>query len=174
MKPAEFQPEARKLFVSGLENIHAIQRDAKSMMLKVIDRLEHYPEARERLTAHLGDKKREMERAEKILAGMGETTSGVKDSVFSAMGGMTAAMTGGLSDDVLQSSMLTFGLASYEIALYEALIALAAPAGEPAAKSLLEESLAEERAMADWLHTNLKPTLDRYLELCADGATAAH
>lgn len=174
MQHAQFQPEARKLFVSGLENIHAIQRDAKSMMLKLIDRLEHYPQARQRLEAHLGDKEREMDRAETILTGMGETTSGAKDSVFSAMGGMTAAMTGGRNDDVLQSSMLTFGLANYEIALYESLITLAEPAGEPQAKGLLEASLSEEKAMADWLHENLRPTLHRYLELSAAGQTAAH
>jgi ferritin-like metal-binding protein YciE len=174
MQQTEFQPQARKLFVAGLENIHAIQRDAKSMMLKLIDRLENYPEARERLRAHLGDKEREMDRAEKILADMGESASGAKDSMFSAMGGMTAALTGGRSDDVLQSSMLTFGLANYEIALYEALIALAEPAGQPEAQGLLRDSLSEERAMADWLHQNLKPTLDRYLELSEDGHKAAH
>lgn len=174
MQSAEVQPEARKLFVSGLENIHAIQRNAKSMMLKLIDRLENYPEARARLRAHLTDKEREMDRAEKILAEMGETASGAKDTMFSAMGGMTGAMAGAWEDDILQSSMLTYGLASYEIALYESLIALAGPAGQPDAQSVLQESLAEERAMAQWLHENLKPTLERYLELSAAGHKAAH
>ena len=174
MQHAEFQPEARKLFVSGLENIHAIQRDAKSMMLKLIDRLEHYPEARARLQAHLSDKEREMDRAEKVLSDMGETASGTKDSMFSALGAMSGAMAGAWKDDILQSSMLTYGIASYEIALYESLIALAGPAGAPQAKGLLEESLSEERAMADWLHEHLKPTLDRYLQLTAEGKKVAH
>lgn len=174
MQHAQAQSEARKLFVSGLENIHAIQRDAKSMMLKLIDRLENYPDARERLRAHLADKEREMDRAEKILSDMGETSSGAKDSVFSAMGGTMGAMAGAWRDDILQSSMLTYGLANYEIALYEALIALAGPAGQPQAQGPLRESLSEERAMADWLHENLKPTLERYLELSATGRQAAH
>lgn len=174
MEHAEFQPQARKLFVSGLENIHAIQRDAKSMLLKIIDRLEHYPEARERLKAHLGDKEREMDRAERILADMGETPSGSKDSMFSAMGAMTGAMSGAWKDDILQNSMLTYGLASYEIVLYEALIALAEPAGETGARTLLQESLSEEKAIADWLHQHLKPTLEHYLELSAQGGKAAH
>lgn len=102
------------------------------MLLKLIDRLEHYPEARERLKAHVGDKEREMDRAERILADMGETTSGSKDSMFSAMGAMTGAMSGAWKDDILQNSMLTYGLASYEIALYEALMALADPPANPA------------------------------------------
>lgn len=168
------QENARELFVAGLENIHAIQRDAKSMMLKVIDRLEHYPEAKERLVAHLTDKENEMKRAERILENMGEKPSSGKDNAFSAMGKMTAAMTHGLDDDILQTSMLTFGLANYEIALYEALIALAAPAGQPDAASDLKTSLKEEKAMADWLHENLEPTLERYLKLKAEGKKAAH
>lgn len=174
MPDAAVQTEARKLFVSGLEDIHAIQRDAKSMMLKVIDRLDHYPEARNRLQAHLTDKDNEMARAERILADLGEKPSAAKDSLFSAMGGGTALMTGGLDDDVLKTSMLTFGIASYEIALYESLIALAEPSGCPQAEPLLRDSLGEERAMADWLRQNLKPTLERYLELRSSGRKAAH
>lgn len=174
MQTAASNEEVRKLFVAGLEDIHAIQRDAKSMMLKVIDRLEHYPEARERLQAHLTDKDNEMARAERILEGMGEKPSGAKDSTFSFMGGATAMLTGTMPDDVLKTSMLTFGIANYEIALYEALIALTEPAGQPDAKPLLAQSLSEERAMADWLHENLKPTVLKYVELQSAGVKAAH
>ena len=77
---------ARDLFVAGLQNIHAIQKDARSMMTKVIDRLENYPEARERLVAHLTDKDNEMKRAEQILESMGEKASGAKDTAMSVMG----------------------------------------------------------------------------------------
>jgi ferritin-like metal-binding protein YciE len=174
MQTATAEQVARKLFVSGLEDIHAIQRDAKSMMLKVIDRLDHYPQARERLQQHLGDKEREMQRAETILNEMGEKPSGTKDGTFSMMGGATAMMTGALPDDVLKTSMLTFGLANYEIALYESLIHLAEPAGQPQAVDLLKQSLSEEKAMAEWLHVNMAPTLDRYLQLSSQGEKAAH
>lgn len=167
------QEEARKLFVSGLEEIHAIQRDAKSMMLKVIDRLEHYPQAKQRLEAHLSDKDHELARAEQILESLGEKPSGLKDATFSAMGGMTAALTDTLADDVLKTSMLTFGIAQYEIALYKSLITLAEPAGAPGARSLLNQSLAEERAMADWLDEHLSPTVLRYVELRAQGENAS-
>lgn len=166
--------KARELFVAGLEDIHAIQRDAKSMMVKVIDRLDHYPKARARLEAHLGDKDSEMARAEQILSAMGEKPSGAKDHTMSLMGGATAMLTGGMSDDVLKSSMLTFGLANYEIALYESLISLADLAGQPQAKPLLEQSLHEERAIADWLHDNLQPTVLEYVALESAGEDAAN
>ena len=46
-------------------------------------------------------------------------------------------MTGMADDDILKSSMLTFALAEYEIALYESLLTLAEPAGAPDARPLL-------------------------------------
>jgi ferritin-like metal-binding protein YciE len=165
---------ARELFVAGLQNIHAIQKDAKSMMTKVIDRLDNYPEARERLTAHLADKDNEMLRAEQILESMGEKRSFAKDGAMSFMGGVTAAMTGAMDDDVLKSSMLTYGLANYEIAAYESLIVLGEAAGQAEAVPILKQSLNEERAMAEWLHEHLKPTLKKYLDLKAQGRDAAH
>jgi ferritin-like metal-binding protein YciE len=174
MTATSTQDAARKIFVAGLEDIHAIQRDAKAMMLKVIDRLDHYPEARERLKAHLGDKEREMARAEEILSRIGEKPSGAKDSMFSMMGGATAMLTGMADDDILKSSMLTYALAGYEIALYESLLTLAEPAGAPDARPLLEQSLTEERNMAEWLHEHLEPTVMRYVELKGAGQQAAH
>ena len=165
---------ARDLFIAGLENIHAIQRQARAMMEKVIDRLDNYPEARERLTAHLADKDNEMLRAQQILDRMGEKRSFAKDGAMSFMGGMTAAMTGAMDDDVLKSSMLTYGLANYEIAAYESLIVLGEAAGQSEAVPILKQSLSEEKAMAEWLHEHLKPTLEKYLELKAEGRDAAH
>lgn len=165
---------ARDLFVAGLQNIHAIQKDAKSMMTKVIDRLENYPEAKERLVAHLTDKDNEMKRAEQILESMGEKASGAKDAAMSMMGSMTAAMTAPAEDDILKSSMLTYGLANYEIAAYESLIVLADRAGQADAAPILKESLQEEKAMAKWLHEHLKPTVEQYLELKGLGRDAAH
>jgi ferritin-like metal-binding protein YciE len=170
------QDISRDLLASEARNLHAIQKNAKSMMLKVIDRLDSYPDAKARLQAHLGDKDNEMHRLEQILSDLGEDASGAKDGVMSMMGAMTGLMTGGLEDDILKTSMATYGLANYEICAYEGMIQLAEKADLPAAVPLLQECLQEERAMADWLHEHMSPTLDRYLELrTQDGrAAAAH
>lgn len=169
------QEISRDLLASEARNLHAIQKNAKAMMLRVIDRLEHYPDAKSRLQAHLTDKDNEMKRLEQVLQAMGQDASGAKDAVMSAMGGVTGVMTGGLEDDVLKTSMATYGLASYEIAAYEAMIVLAGKAGLPAAVPLLQACLDEERAMAQWLHEHMEPTLERYLQLRAvEGKKAAH
>jgi ferritin-like metal-binding protein YciE len=91
------------------------------------------------------------------------------------MGGLTGAMTGTWVDDILKSSMVTFGLASYEICAYESMILLAQKAGQPQAVPLLKTCLSEEKAMAEWLHEHLAPTLERYLKLRSEkGHEAAH
>ncbi len=166
---------SRELLANEAQNLHAIQKNAKAMMERVIDRLDDYPEARQRLQAHLTDKDNEMRRLEQILYDMGRDSSSLKDSTMSMMGGMTGAMTAALQDDILKSSMATYGLASYEICAYEEMIALAEKAGELRAVPLLKTCLEEERAMAAWLHEHMRPTLERYLELRAvKGGAAAH
>src|SRR5438128_2089859 len=107
---------ARKMLLNEARNLHAIQKNARSMMLKVIDRLDHYPDAKARLEAHLGDKDAEMRNLEQVLESEGDSASGTKDGLFSGMGSMTAMLTSGLDDDIIKSSMLTYGLANYEIA----------------------------------------------------------
>jgi ferritin-like metal-binding protein YciE len=169
------QELSRELLISDTRTLHAIQKNAKAMMKRVIDRLDDYPAAKERLQAHLGDKDKEMQRLEKILGELGEETSALQDSTMSMMGSMTGAMTAGLEDDILQTSMVTFGLASYEICAYEGMIELAQKAGETRAVPLLKSCLEEERAMAAWLHDHMSETQDRYLALrSAKGRGAAH
>jgi ferritin-like metal-binding protein YciE len=166
---------SRELLANEARSLHAIQKNAKAMMQKVIDRLDDYPDAKQRLTAHLTDKDNEMLRLEHILAGLGEDASSFKDSAMSVMGGLTGAMTGTWVDDILKSSMVTFGLASYEICAYESMIVLADKAGQPQAIPLLKTCLSEENAMAKWLHEHLRPTLERYLKLRSEkGHEAAH
>jgi ferritin-like metal-binding protein YciE len=164
-----------ELLANEARNLHAIQKNAKAMMQKVIDRLDDYPDARQRLIAHLTDKDNEMLRLEHILADLGQDASSFKDTAMSVMGGLTGAMTGTWVDEILKSSMVTFGLASYEIYAYESMILLAQKAGQPQAVALLKTCLSEEKAMAEWLHEHLAPTLERYLKLRSEkGHEAAH
>jgi ferritin-like metal-binding protein YciE len=94
---------------------------------------------------------------------------------MSMMGGITGAMTGTWIDDILKSSMVTYGLASYEICAYESMILLAEKADQPQAVSLLKICLLEEKAMAEWLHEHMAPTLERYVKLRSEkGREAAH
>lgn len=166
--------EARTLFVEGLRNIHAVQKNAKSMLEKAIDRLENYPDVEARLRAHLGDKDREMERAETILENMGEERSGMKDAAMAMMGNMSAMMNAAAGDEILKNSYACFAMANMEIAAYESLLLMGAAAGETHAIRLLQQSLNEERAMAAWLQDNLKGTVIMHMQLRSEGRQAKH
>jgi ferritin-like metal-binding protein YciE len=165
---------ALEMLLNEARNLHAIQKNARSMMLRVIDRLDHYPEAKARLEAHLGDKDAEMRNLEQLLESEGERASGTKDALMSGMGGITAMMTSMLDDDIIRTSMLTFGLAQYEIAAYEGMVLLAQRAGKSDQVPLVEDCLAREKAMAEWLHAHMAPTLERFLELSEREVEAAH
>jgi ferritin-like metal-binding protein YciE len=122
---SDVQEISRAMLANEARNLHAIQINAKAMMHRVIERLDDYPDAKNRLTAHLADKDNEMLRLEEILRQLGEDTSAFKDSTMSMMGGFAGLMTGALNDDIIKSSMLTYGLANYEICAYEGMIFLA-------------------------------------------------
>jgi ferritin-like metal-binding protein YciE len=166
---------SRELLATEARNLHAIQNNAKAMMQHVVDRLDDYPEAKQRLVAHLSDKDNEIRRLEEILRSLNQDPSSFKDSTMSMMGGLVGSMTGALADDIVKSSMLTFGLASYEICAYEGMILLAEKADQPAAIPLLKTCLQEEKAMAGWLHEHMPATLERYIALRSKkGKDAAH
>jgi ferritin-like metal-binding protein YciE len=52
------------------------------------------------------------------------------------------------------------------------LLVVADAAGQQAAASVLQQSLKEEQAMAQWIEDHLKPTMLRYIERYAAGETA--
>ena len=54
--------------------------------------------------------------------------------------------------------------AHFEIAAYKSLLAMCSAAGAEGAKPLLEQSLSEERRMADWIDANLEKVTLQYLE----------
>ena len=60
----------------------------------------------------------------------------------------------------------------YEIASYQSLLVVADVAGQQGSVSVLQQSLKEEQAMAQWIEDHLKPTMLRYVERYASGETA--
>lgn len=48
---AEVQNISRELLVNDARTLHAVQKNAKAMMKRVINRLDDYPEAKSRLLA---------------------------------------------------------------------------------------------------------------------------
>lgn len=75
-------------------------------------------------------------------------------------------------DEIVKNSFANFAFENFEIAAYKSLLALADEGGDQDAVGLLERSLEEEMAMADWLDSNMEPLTLRYASLAAAGADA--
>ena len=163
---------AREVYISGLRNQHAVENQAVELLERQIGRLENYPEMADRMRQHLGESKQQATRIEEILAGLKTSHSAFKDMVTSFMGNVAALGHASASDEVIKNTFANYAFEHYEIASYQSLLVVADVAGQQASAALLQQSLKEEQAMAQWIEDHLKPTMLRYVERYASGETA--
>jgi len=163
---------ARELFVTGLKNAHAMERQALSIMKPQLDRVENYPDVAAILRQHIAETEGQQARLEHLLEGIGESPSMLKDAGLS-IAGATASLSHAMAgDEVVKNSFANFAFEHYEIAAYRALITLATAAGETAAIEPLRDNLAEEEAMARRIEDSLEPVTERFIALAAGGEPA--
>lgn len=74
-------------------------------------------------------------------------------------------------DEILKNAFSSFAFENFEIASYMSLIAMAEACGSPSIPAL-DQSLREERAMADWIEANVVMITRRYVDLSASGQPA--
>jgi ferritin-like metal-binding protein YciE len=166
--------EARKLFLVGLRNAHATEKNCRTMAERQTQRVESYPKLKERLAQHLAETDTRIERLEQVLESMGESPSALKDAaatVGANVGAMTNAMAG---DEVLKNSFADAAMAQFQIAAYKSLLLMGEAAGEVEAIRLLQKNLSDERAWAAWLEENLTGTVLTHLQLRSAGEQAKH
>ncbi len=162
----------REEFVSGLVNAHAVEKQARQLIERQLDRVRDYPELTQRLREHLVETNAQEERLDRLLDRFNESRSVIKDAVMSLGANMSAMMHAAASDEILKNSMANAAFENYEAAAYESLIAMAEAGGMREAIDPLSKSLEEERAMGRWVHDNIPMLTKRYLELrAANGST---
>jgi ferritin-like metal-binding protein YciE len=166
--------EMRDIFITALRNAHAMENQALSIMKPQVSRLENYPEVAQRLQQHIEETNGQVTRIETILDGLGESSSSIKDTALSMMGSMAAMGHTVAGDEILKNSLANFAFENYEIAAYTSLGALAEGGGFAQAKSALAQSLSEERAMAQWMESNLPDVTLRFVRLREAGQQASH
>ena len=163
---------ARDVFVDGLRNAHAMEKQALSIMEPQLKRLEHYPEVSAMLDQHIRETKGQIARLDQILEGIAESASTLKDMSLSFTGTMAAVTHSMASDEILKNSMANFAFEHFEIAAYTALITAAEEAGATTAVPLLEQNLAEERRMAGLIEDSLPTVTRQYIALSASDQRA--
>jgi ferritin-like metal-binding protein YciE len=164
----------RMIFVTGLQNAHAVEQQALALIDRQLDRLTHYPEIAERLRSHRLETEDQIRRLEDILQSLGERSSSIKDMALSFLGNIAALSHVPAADEVLKNHLVNAAFENYEIASYTALIALGDLGGFPTATALLQDTLKEEVAMAAWVQDSLPDLTRKYVELRYGGRTASH
>ena len=158
------------IYLTGLRNAHALEAQADQLLSRQVERIENYPAMRQRLQQHIEETRRQSQRLEQILQAHGTSESTLKDLATSFMGNMAALAHAPMQDEILKNSFANYAFEHFEIASYRALIEMATQAGDQQAIPLLNESLQEEIAMAEWAGQNLPDVVQTYIRLETQGA----
>lgn len=168
------QHSVSDLFIVGLRNAHAVEKQALSIMSPQVARIENYPEIADRLREHIEETNHQIERLDEILATLDSSSSTLKDFGLGLTGSMAAMAHTIASDEILKNSFANYAFEHFEIASYKSLLVLADDGGFADAASLLGRSLAEEESMAQWIDEALPMITRRYAKLYVEeGASEA-
>ena len=164
--------QARGVFLVGLKNAHAMEKQALSIMQPQLERLTHYPDLSRRLEEHISETETQISRLDQILETVGERSSAMKDSLLSAFGSMAALGHVTAGDEVLKNSFANLAFENYEIGAYISLMTAARACGESQALPLLEQSLDEERRMSEWVADHIPSVTETFISLKGSGEAA--
>jgi ferritin-like metal-binding protein YciE len=164
----------RTVFVTGLQNAHAVEQQALSLIDRQLDRLVRYPEVADRLRSHRLETEGQLRRLEEILHGLNESHSSWRDAAMSLMGNIAALSNSMAGDEILKNQIVNHAFENFEIATYTSLIALAEAGDFASARPLLEATLREEEAMAAWVRDSLAELTLKYVGLRSEGRSASH
>jgi ferritin-like metal-binding protein YciE len=153
-------------------NAHALEKEALQIMQRQLERLERYPEMSELLRMHIRETEEQIRRIDEILHAHGEDRSLLKDTITQIMGNMAAIAHVPMADEILKDTFANHAFENFEIAAYTSLIAMADAAGHGNHIPALEQTLREERKMAQAVHDLIEPITRRYLMLEEQGRKA--
>ncbi len=158
----------RAIFVTGLRNAHAVEKQALSIMTPQVERIENYPEVADRLRAHIDETHGQISRLEEILASLEESHSTLKDTALSLSGSMAAITHSVAGDEILKNSFANYAFEHFEIASYKSLLTLADDGGFGGTHTALKQSLGEEERMAQWIDEHLPVITRRYVQIYSE------
>ncbi|GGK42176.1 ferritin-like domain-containing protein [Salinarimonas ramus] len=165
--------DLQSTYVTALKNTHSLELEALQAMERQVERLERYPQMKAILEQHIEETKLQRDRLETALDGQGASPSSVKEGALGLAGNLAAIFHAPAKDEILKNVYADHALENYEIAAYRSLIAIAKRAGDARNVPALEQSLAEEEAMAERVAAQIEPVTATYLELTLSGADAS-
>ena len=164
--------DIRSIFVTGVRNAHALEKEAIQILSRQLERLENYPEMEAIVRRHLEESKQHEERIDQVLDGLGTDRSVLKDVVTQLMGNAAAIAHAPAGDEILKNTFANHAFENFEIAAYKSLITMAEVAGHGQFVGPLRQSLEEEQRMAQFISDNVEMITRKYLEREASGQKA--
>jgi len=156
--------ERQHLFVTGLKNMHAVEKEAIQILKRQIERTGEYPEVQDKLRSHLTETEGQERRLMELLEGLGESRSIAKDSVGTIMGNLAAMAHAPAPDEILKNTFANHAFENYEIAAYKSLITMGEAIRAEHCVDALQESLGQEEAMAKWILENTPKVTQMYMD----------
>lgn len=156
-------PHARSIFITGLQNAHAMERQSQQLLERQCERLTRYPQVCARIAQHLQETAGQLRRVEECLGSMAQDRSRLKDAGMALLGNLIAGSHALAGDEIIKSGFADYAFEHYEIAVYKSLLVLAEEVGLPEAQRSLRQSLDEEEKMAAWLLDHVKELTLEYL-----------
>lgn len=154
----------RDTLIVALRNAYALEGQAISTMENVHGRLEHYPELKAGVAAHLEETRRQQQMLEQTLGRFGEEPSTLKDTVMKLAGNVQAMIHGTTSDEVLKNLFALYAFEHFEQASYLSLIAMAEECGEAEVASTCRTILQQEEATGEKLRAMIQPITQAYMQ----------
>ncbi|WP_200884523.1 ferritin-like domain-containing protein [Erwinia oleae] len=150
-------------YLAWVKDAHAMEKQAESMLEKMADRLEHYPDLKARIQQHIEETRQQQVMVQSVIDRFDTSSSTFKDtlgklSAFGqAMGGMMA------DDEVVKGAISGYVFENLEIASYTSLIAAAEVVGDVEGARIFSQIREQEVAMADWSLKHLPDVTEQFL-----------
>jgi ferritin-like metal-binding protein YciE len=164
--------DIRNIFITGLENAHALEKQAIQLMERQVERFENYPEMSDLLRRHITETEGQIRRLDEMLHSFGADRSILKDMATQFMANLAAAGHMPMADEVLKNTFANHAFENFEIASYKSLIAMAEASGNQKFIPALQESLREEERTAQAVYDMIEPITLKFLSRSAQGLKA--
>lgn len=154
---------AMDVYLTGLQNQHAVETQAIGTIQNQLSRMEPYPELHAKMRLDHERSTLQASRLDDLLARHGTAKMAAKEAVTGAVATVAGFAHAASGDAVLKDVLAAVGFKAYEIGSYKALLALADAAGAAEDKEILERSMREDQEMGDWLGSHIPDLVHAYL-----------
>lgn len=158
--------------IAGLRDAHAMESQAVSFTKLQVDRLEHYPQLKQRIAQHLRETEAQRDRLAECLESLGSGPTAWKDVPMKLGINIQAMIHSMANDEVVKNSLVSYAFENFEASAYIALIETARLAGDAKVETVCRQNLEEEEKMAAWLKESLPTLINKYLARSSAGVQA--